>query len=76
MDCRTPAAWSADSQLCAPLGQRELRELTRYWSTFVKERATLVNRVQKVLESANIKLASVGVPVEQGPTSRSYRVLQ
>ena len=42
-----------------PLGQRELRELTRYRSTFVKERATLVNRVQKVLESANIKLASV-----------------
>jgi len=42
-----------------PLGQRELRELTRYRSTFVRERATLVNRVQKVLESANIKLASV-----------------
>ncbi|MDD5703975.1 MAG: IS110 family transposase [Dehalococcoidales bacterium] len=42
-----------------PLGQRELRELTRYRSTFVKERATLVNRVQKVLESANIKLSSV-----------------
>ena len=42
-----------------PVGQRELRELTRYRSTFVRERATLVNRVQKVLESANIKLASV-----------------
>jgi transposase len=42
-----------------PVGQRELRELTRYRSTFVKERATLINRVQKVLESANIKLASV-----------------
>jgi transposase len=42
-----------------PEGQRELRELTRYRSTFVKERATLVNRVQKALESANIKLASV-----------------
>jgi len=42
-----------------PLGQRELRELTRYRSTFVREQATLVNRVQKVLESANIKLASV-----------------
>ena len=38
-----------------PLGQRELRELTRYRSTFVRERATLVNRVQKVLESANIQ---------------------
>jgi transposase len=42
-----------------PLGQRELRELTRYRSTFVKERATLVNRIHKVLESANIKLTSV-----------------
>jgi transposase len=42
-----------------PKGQRELRELTRFRSTFVKERANLLNRVQKVLESANIKLASV-----------------
>ena len=42
-----------------PPGQRELRELTRFRSTFVRERATLANRVQKVLESANIKLASV-----------------
>ena len=46
-----------------PIGQRELRELTRCRSTFVKERATLVNRVQKVLESANIKLASVASDV-------------
>ncbi len=41
------------------LGQRELRELTRYRTGFVGERSTLVNRVQKVLESAHIKLASV-----------------
>ena len=46
-----------------PLGQRELRELTRYRSTFVRERANLANRVQKVLESANIKLASVASDV-------------
>jgi len=46
-----------------PLGQRELRELTRYRSSFVRERATLVNRVQKVLESANIKLSSVATNV-------------
>jgi transposase len=46
-----------------PEGQRELRELTRYRSSFVRERATLVNRVQKVLESANIKLASVATDV-------------
>jgi transposase len=46
-----------------PQGQRELRELTRYRSTFIKERATLVNRVHKVLESANIKLTSVATDV-------------
>lgn len=46
-----------------PEGQRELRELTRYRSSFVRERANLVNRVQKVLESANIKLASVATDI-------------
>jgi transposase len=39
--------------------QRELRELTRYRVSLVEERATEVNRLQKVLEGANIKLASV-----------------
>jgi transposase len=42
-----------------PLGQRELRELTRHRTNFVRERATLINRVQKTLESANIKLGDV-----------------
>jgi len=42
-----------------PVAQRELRDLTRYRNTFIRERATLVNRVQKVLEDANIKLGSV-----------------
>jgi len=46
-----------------PLGQRELRDLTRSRSTFVRTRATLVNRVHKVLESANIKLGSVASDV-------------
>ena len=39
--------------------QRELRELTRYRTSVVRERAREINRVQKVLEDANIKLASV-----------------
>jgi transposase len=43
--------------------QRELRELTRYRTTLVQERATAVNRLQKVLEGANIKLASVATDV-------------
>ncbi len=46
-----------------PLEQRELRELTRYRSTFVRERVNLVNRIQKLLESANIKLGSVATDV-------------
>jgi transposase len=39
--------------------QRELRELTRYRVSLVEERASEVNRLQKVLEGANSKLASV-----------------
>jgi transposase len=42
---------------------RELRELTRYRKTLVAERADLVNRVQKVLETANVKLAAVATDV-------------
>jgi transposase len=38
---------------------RELRELTRYRKTLVQERVDEVNRLQKVLETANIKLAAV-----------------
>jgi transposase len=39
--------------------QRELRELTRYRTTLVRERSAEVNRLQKTLEGANIKLAAV-----------------
>src|SRR5437773_6282195 len=39
--------------------QRELRELVRYRTTLVRERSSEVNRLQKTLEGANIKLASV-----------------
>ena len=43
--------------------QRELRELTRYRTSLIGERAAEVNRVQKILEGANIKLASVASDV-------------
>ena len=43
--------------------QRDLRDLTRYRVTLVQERARVINRVQKVLENANIKLASVATDV-------------
>jgi transposase len=39
--------------------QRELRELTRYRTSLVRERSAEVNRLEKVLEGANIKLAAV-----------------
>jgi transposase len=39
--------------------QRDLRELTRYRAKLVQERTREINRVQKVLEDANIKLGSV-----------------
>jgi transposase len=38
---------------------RELRDLTRQRAVLARERATVVNRVHKVLEDANIKLACV-----------------
>jgi transposase len=38
---------------------RELRDLTRQRTQLVRDRATAANRLQKVLEDANIKLASV-----------------
>ena len=38
---------------------RELRDLTRYRVSLVQEISRIANRIQKVLEDANIKLASV-----------------
>ncbi len=42
---------------------RELRDLTRYRKTLIGERAQEANRLQKVLETANIKLAMVATNV-------------
>jgi transposase len=39
--------------------QRELRELTRYRTALVRERTREINRVQKTLEGANVKLGDV-----------------
>ena len=43
--------------------QRELRELTRYRRSLSEERSREANRIQKLLEGANIKLASVATNV-------------
>lgn len=50
--------------------QRELRELIRYRRSMIDERAREVNRIQKVLEGANIKLSSVASNV-LGKTGRA-----
>jgi transposase len=42
-----------------PQGQRDRRDLTRDRTKVVQERSREVNRVQGVLERANIKLAAV-----------------
>ncbi len=46
-----------------PLEIREVRELTRYRQTLVKEHTALANRIQKLIESANIKLGQVATDV-------------
>ena len=43
--------------------QRELRELTRYRASLVRERTREINRLQKTLEGANIKLAAVATDI-------------
>lgn len=43
--------------------QRELRELVRYRTLLVQERSAAANRIQKTLEGANIKLASVATDI-------------
>src|SRR5215217_4591940 len=53
--------------------QRELRELTRYRSSLVQERSAEVNRLQKTLEGANIKLGDVATDI-MGASGR--RMLQ
>jgi transposase len=61
------AEWLADllrhgllrASFVPPAPGRALRELTRYRKTRVQERASEVNRVQKTLEGANLKLGDV-----------------
>jgi transposase len=61
------AEWLADllrhgllkASFIPPPEIRELRELTRYRESLVRERSAVANRVQKVIESGNIKLGQV-----------------
>jgi transposase len=51
------------SSLVPPTPQRQLRELTRQRRQLVHSKASVANRIQKVLEDANIKLGSVATDV-------------
>jgi transposase len=73
------AEWIADllqhgllrASFVPPRPQRELRDLTRYRSSLAADRARLVNRIQKILEDTNIKLASVATDI----TGKSGRAI-
>lgn len=61
------AEWIADllrhgllrASFIPPAPQRELRDLTRYRTSLVMDRSRILNRIQKLLEDANIKLGDV-----------------
>jgi transposase len=67
----TDAEWIAQLLQCGLLKpsfvpdrqQRELRDLTRQQTRLVQQRNAVDNRIQKVLETANIKLGSVASDV-------------
>src|SRR5215218_352891 len=54
-------------------GHRELRELTRYRTSLVQERSAEINRLQKTLEGANVKLGDVATDI-MGLSSRQMLV--
>jgi hypothetical protein len=62
---RTAANGTVEQQVAfvPPLPQRELRDLTRTRSSLLQDRSRTANRLQKILEDANIKLASVASDV-------------
>ena len=61
------AEWLADllrhgllkASFIPPAEIRELRELTRYRDSLVREQGAVANRIQKLIESGNIKLGQV-----------------
>jgi transposase len=58
-----------------PLEIRELRELTRYRQSLVREQASVANRVQKIVESGNIKLSQVASDALGASGRRMLRAL-
>jgi transposase len=52
-------AWLVQRSVVPPPPIRELRDLTRYRKTIIEERTREVQRLEKLLEDAGIKLSSV-----------------
>src|SRR5215471_8946147 len=60
VDCAVAAVWASASQLCTLRNHsRDLRDLTRMRASLSQEASRISSRIQKVLEDANVKLASV-----------------
>jgi transposase len=77
------AEWIADllrhgllrGSFIPPLPQRDLRDLTRQRTKLVQQRASVVNRLQKVLEWANLKLAAVVTDVTGASARKMLQAL-
>lgn len=77
------AEWIADllrhglvrGSFIPPQAQRELRELTRHRSNLVVRRAQTSNEMQRTLEGANIKLASVASDITGVSATAMLRAL-
>jgi transposase len=63
IDLASAVAQLAERAFVPPTPLRELRELTRYRRQLIEAHTREVNRVQKVLETANIKLGDVASDV-------------
>jgi transposase len=63
LDCQWIAKWLQcgllEASFIPPLLIRQLRDLTRRRTQLTRERASVVNRIHKILEDANIKLGEV-----------------
>lgn len=58
-----------------PQDVQDLRDLTRYRAQLTQERTTVANRIQKLLEQANIKLGSVASDVMGVSGQRMLRAM-
>jgi len=62
------------SSFIPPEPIRDLRDVTRYRKTLIQQRAAEANRVQKLLELANIKLGNVATDVLGVSGERCWRL--